>query len=311
MRLPIRLFILWLILGVLFSTPVAALAPCRTIVSQNALHFGWNDPTAIATKFGYYQTMLNSISNAGPGFVAMLQEVMDPQYLPFQGYRYQVSARKGRSTYLESYGFVDGSNANAGQVSGIFEFSPFLPQVASGFDRPPSAVMLVCDPTDPDANFWLINNHTRFGKGGKTPRRQEVALMAQVIAFFLNCSVANTLNPPCTGNQNDIQATNIVIAGDWNLTETDLDGEFANNVPAGYQYAILIDDNDKTSLNRQRGVWSKNYDHFVLVWPSGTPQPFRATRIDFSLYGIRNCNLNQGCLDFVINVSDHIGIQSR
>ena len=163
-----------------------ASAATFTMISQNTLHYGWNQGGATRN-----QTFRDIFSGAQ---VIVVQELMDPARIgelsPLFGYTFSTSVLLGRSSYKEAYGFI---------VSSALHPQPAVTfgDPSGNFSRPPSFVLL--QPGGGTQNTWIGNVHIIFGQNGVTGRLQEVQAIPGAVTAV-------------TGNN-----ARVVIGGDWNL----------------------------------------------------------------------------------------------
>lgn len=206
------------------------------LLTQNGLHLGQGEQSYAEDKRQHFRRIFQDYD------VVVLQEVMkagEPKLLTPEGFNPpEVSEARGQNSYREHYAVLTRQGITV-LARGDY------PDTAQQFARPPFGVAV----QDKDgARYWVVDIHAIFGKGGKEPRRQEVAAMAQVLAHFAALPLPD-------GSTID----RVLVAGDWNLSSEDRAfGDLAAALP-GTVAAPEI----KTSLNKD-GVYSSPYDH--VVW---------------------------------------------
>jgi hypothetical protein len=301
------------------GVPAPMVANCLRVVSQNALHFGWNDPGPMAQKIPPLVGMFGRNNNAATGLnlIVLIQEVMKnvAGYNPFTATypNYITSVGSGPPGYVEHYGFVPDTaffvpNAPRRFVNGTYDYRNINAGQAMLFIRPPSGVFVSCgNGTQPAQNVWLLNFHAIFGKR-KGQRTAEAAALAQAVRDYLGCQVNQAAPGTCVTA--GWQASALIIGGDWNIPGQDVNAHLCGspNLPAGYACTVHI--NVKTSINRP-GNFTSQYDHFVSIYPTGTADPLGAAAIiAFPEYTGITC-MGTPCLQFRRTVSDHIGIKTN
>ena len=282
---------------VLFGATGAIHSQCLTLVTQNALHMGWNDPGPSANKIAALTTMQG---NAAPPSLVMYQEVMNatPHFA-----NYRVGAAKGSSSnYLERYGFTVATSSAFTVAAGVWEYENLPVHTASGaLSRPPTGLAASCATSAGEVVIWFLSFHAIYGDYA-WQRHGEATAIATVVRDYFACR-PDFGSGTCSTTA--AVARHVIVGGDWNLSRNQVNNDTC--VPlqsAGYTCTVWV--NDKTSLNRQTAAWSKRYDHFVVVTAPGQVAPTitGAGRILFSSYGVA------GAAAFVQKVSDHIGVVS-
>ncbi|HYK02927.1 MAG TPA: endonuclease/exonuclease/phosphatase family protein [Thermoanaerobaculia bacterium] len=195
-----------------------------TMISQNLLHYGWNQGAVNRNL-----TFRVEFQNAE---VVVVQELMNPaalNQLNPGGYTALASGLLGRTTYFEAYGFLIAGALNPQALQQY-------PDPNDDFERPPAFVQI--RPGGGRARTWIGNIHLIFGSRGVTARYQEVAAIQ---------AAALSITGP---------GARLVIGGDWNLGATS--PGFNPLYTAGFD----VEPNDRTSVNT-RGRLVSRYDHFV------------------------------------------------
>ncbi|MBX9635407.1 MAG: hypothetical protein K2X44_10555 [Magnetospirillum sp.] len=217
---------------------VASAAPARAdfcMLTQNGLHLGQGQPAYRESKRDGFKAIFKDYD------VVNLQEVMDPAEparLAPAGFTVSVSVAKGQSTYREYYAVLTRNAAIR-----VLDHADY-PDDAGDFARPPFGIAVE---DSHKSRYWLVDIHAVFGKGGVTPRRMEVAAMAQVTAFYAGRVLAD-----------GTMVERVVVVGDWNLPATDKAFVELEQMLPG----TLAAPNVKSSLNA-RGEYASAYDHFV------------------------------------------------
>lgn len=205
------------------------------MLTQNGLHLGRAEPADPEGKRAALALIFKDYD------VVSLQEVMDPNEparLAPPGFAATVSTAKGRSSYREHYALL--TRDAAIRVLAAADY----PDMEEIFARPPFGIAVE---DRGGARYWLVDIHAVFGKGGPAPRRQEVAAMERVFAFY-----AGQRLPDGTSVER------VMVAGDWNLPATD--PAFADLALAAP--GVTVAPNVKSTLNA-RGAFASPYDHFV------------------------------------------------
>lgn len=289
---------------------------CITLISQNALHFGQDDPGTKSQKEAGLNALINKYkwkANGDRVLVMGMQEVMQGagDYNPWSGSSapsFLTSTLWSVNSYAEAYGFV--LDKNFSKQGAFVDFPWDLDDVGGSallpyFVRPPAGVLLSCgDGTDPDENVWILNIHVTWGKSAGA-RNDETAAAADAVEKYLQCAVDPSAPGNCTmsGVPGVWTANRAIILGDWNRNENQVNTHLCGNVSSGYHCEVFIDDD--TSINRSTQTYASNYDHFVTVYKttSKDPTPTAGTRLQPSDYSLTSL------ADFVTQVSDHMGVK--
>lgn len=282
----------------LFSVSNVQAAPCFRLISQNALHLGWNDPSSKAIKNKAFATMAQAAANQQANVIIPVQELMDKtkvDILPDTTWDFRSTpSYYGKSSYREAYGFLISSSIK-GNVSDVVELGTVDPVQTGNFSRPPAGVIVICGTHTQAENYWVLNFHAIFGKS-KTPRKAEATAIINVMKAFLGHTYTDS-------SSKQFKADNIIVAGDWNLDVSDL-----RNILTSPTFGVDII--VKTSITRA-GNWSKSYDHFAYHLGNSSRKITVANdpRAGHASYA---CNTaGNACVDlrnFRDNVSDHMGV---
>lgn len=258
-----------------FAFPQAAMAVTVNFIAQtqNVLRFGHG---------GRLQNQCNAIDAISKEVdLIVMQEVMADGYPCLAGnnkkhvngaiptdFTYGTSGKKGRSSYVEYYGFlsrVGGSKSGGPAISlNVASNMDFSPQYSQTLIRPPYAFLYdVTDrTTGATCSVWIANFHAIFGKS-IGDRRGEAMFMKNIFN-----ALANTPHP-VTKNW-----VPVLILGDWNLAANDRGFGWISS-----PNVAIIQPNIKTSLTAS-GNPSSEYDHGIQsntaqisVAAAGTPSP--------------------------------------
>lgn len=300
----------------LTAVPASAQAAsaCLNLITQNALHFGNNDPGTKSQKLSGLNSLINDYkwTSSQPRVLAIaMQEVMQgtASYNPWSSSstpKFITTHLWSVNSYAEAYGFILDKNFSkqGSYVDFAWDLEDVDSSIIGNFVRPPGAVLVTCgDGTNPDENVWLVNIHITWGSGAAA-RNDETEAMAEAIEAYLGCAVDSSNPGSCTmsGSPGAWSANNAIVSGDWNRNKNQINTRLCGNISGTYTCEVFL--NDKTSINRSTANYASPYDHFVSVYKTVDPMPTAATRQGPSDYGQTSLR------NYVDRVSDHMGVEN-
>jgi len=234
-------------------TPACVLAADLTVVSQNALHYGWGSTNPNKWSADGTDKVAKLWGNLSQGGVGLLQEVMPAadasKFIGCVGVCkvYASPTLYGRGWYKEKYYFVVTDIATL-KPALIAECADVLGTGNCPFSRPPASILL--KPAS-GAKIWVSNFHAVWGKS-KSLRTAEAANTPTLTAGLIKKEAGS----------------NWIIGGDWNLT--------AGEVSAARKCSVnCAAPTGNTTLKADGSDTSSSYDHFVssLQWKSNSVLP--------------------------------------
>ncbi len=233
--------------GLVVAAPHRADGQDFILYTQNMLRFGHGSRTA--NQCAALQTISHTVD------IILIQELMKPASpcapTAFPGFTWVQSGPKGKSSYIEYYGFLI---RTAPRPNGpTITVTNTVVTAANQYSRPPEARGLVITPYGSTVGRPILIGtiHSVFGKT-VGPRRDE----AKAATGFLQYLTTYGMVPPATNPA--------IIAGDWNIEvimgngNTDDGWSQIGIVPA------LVAPDSLTSLTKT-GNPSSAYDHFLYT----------------------------------------------